>query len=509
MERRFDMSDFEQSLKDHADQFKLIPSKRVWNGIYNNLHPGSKWPSISVAIIFLITLITIGSLNNSPVGNKANVFAAINSEIQATGNSLSSGHNEIEKNNVEKKSTGQGFEKTDRALHNTSTGISSEKNISSKEKTPADRSVNENRSALNVQHFPSKTNAPVVKLYTGVSKNINQVLEKTSSSFLKPTGNSKSNINNETTAFSDLDNEITFIQYPFISFENNFAIPVANEKALYPDDASFKNFDLLNAPFIPKDTRLNSENKEIAKKPLKKKKNAEWTFYLTPLISNVSFDKKTIRPTSQNVSSIVVLANQAPSEVHLMHNAGFGLEAGADVAFYLSKKLKFVTGGKFNYSSYNHISNYIHPTFATLILNDKAGAYAQNYVTHYGNGQSNSRVPLTNYTLEAAIPLGLQYIVWKNGKIQIDLASAIEPSAILKGNAFIISSNGGYYINDASLIRTLNLAANFGSYITFSGRKIKWHIGPDFRYQLLSTYKNIYGSKEHFLDYGIRIGISK
>src|SRR5690242_577343 len=66
MERRFDMSDFEQSLKDHADQFRMTPSKRVWNGIYNNLHPGSKWPSLTVAVVFIITLVTIGTLNNSP-----------------------------------------------------------------------------------------------------------------------------------------------------------------------------------------------------------------------------------------------------------------------------------------------------------------------------------------------------------------------------------------------------------------------------------------------------------
>ncbi|HEY5392162.1 MAG TPA: hypothetical protein VIJ57_08620, partial [Hanamia sp.] len=66
MERRFDMSDFEQSLKDYADQFKIMPSKRTWNGIYNHLHPGSKWPSITVAIIFILTLVSIGNLNNSP-----------------------------------------------------------------------------------------------------------------------------------------------------------------------------------------------------------------------------------------------------------------------------------------------------------------------------------------------------------------------------------------------------------------------------------------------------------
>ena len=84
MERRFDMSDFEQSLKDHADQFRLIPSKRVWNGIYNNLHPGSKWPSITVAIIFLITLITVGNLNNSVKNFESKDVTAFNSNSKAT-----------------------------------------------------------------------------------------------------------------------------------------------------------------------------------------------------------------------------------------------------------------------------------------------------------------------------------------------------------------------------------------------------------------------------------------
>ena len=89
MERRFDMSDFEQSLKDHADQFRLIPSKRVWNGIYNNLHPGSKWPSITVAIIFLITLVTIGNLNNSQKNSENKKITAINSNSKSTNNANS------------------------------------------------------------------------------------------------------------------------------------------------------------------------------------------------------------------------------------------------------------------------------------------------------------------------------------------------------------------------------------------------------------------------------------
>ncbi|MGH2564085.1 MAG: hypothetical protein ACRDE5_06215, partial [Ginsengibacter sp.] len=63
MERRFSMNDFEQSLKEHADEFKMIPSKRVWHGIYNDLHPGRRWPSIAMALSLIFTLVVIGYLN--------------------------------------------------------------------------------------------------------------------------------------------------------------------------------------------------------------------------------------------------------------------------------------------------------------------------------------------------------------------------------------------------------------------------------------------------------------
>jgi len=72
-----------------------------------------------------------------------------------------------------------------------------------------------------------------------------------------------------------------------------------------------------------------------------------------------------------------------------------------------------------------------------------------------------------------------------------------------------MSSDGRYYINDPNLLRKLNLSGNFGSFITFKSKKTKWQVGPSVRYQLLSTYQKRYPVKEHLIDYGIRIGISK
>ena len=518
MERRFDMSDFEQSLKDHADQFRLMPSKRVWNGIYNNLHPGSKWPSITVAIIFLITLVTIGNLNNSQKNSENKEISAFNSNSKATNNANSI----LQKNTVNERnkqeansSSGKINKNQNQSDKNIPEFNSVDKNASVKE-----RSSNEN-SSLNKKNAVKKTNQISAKnnfstkntisnqrenkenFLTGNPENIFAINESPASTFAA----------DESENLRTIENEFTFTE-SLNSLKNDLIIPVSNEivsfiPAYFPESNSGNalNFQSENTTSTKSSQANNTAKKKLSRK---KNKNAEWTFYITPLISSVSFDKKTIHPSvSQGSSSIVVLPNQSQPSFQLIHKARLGFETGAEMAYKLSKKFKFITGANISYSSYNNVSNFIHPTYANLILTGKSGAYQKNYLTHYGNGQSPSQIPLTNYNLEVSLPVGLQYNIWKNGKIQIDIASVIEPSTVLKSDAFIISSDGRYYVNDPSLIRKFNMGASFGSYITFTVRKIKWHIGPDFRYQLLSTYKNIYPSKEHFIDYGIRIGISK
>jgi hypothetical protein len=205
---------------------------------------------------------------------------------------------------------------------------------------------------------------------------------------------------------------------------------------------------------------------------------------------------------------MVVLANR--SSFKLLRTPRIGMEAGTEMSFKIDKKFKFVTGFNLSYSGYNNLSNLVHPTYASLTLSDGNGAtYSKNYITHYGNGQAAGHVSLVNYNIQASIPLGVKFNIWGNEKIKIDFASLIEPSVLLKNDAYMISSDGRYYVNDPLLVRRTNLDGHLGSYITIIGNKIKWHLGPDFRYQLFSTYKSIYPSKEHLIDYGIRIGISK
>ena len=65
MDRKFHTDDFERLLKEMSDEFKMYPSKRIWNSIYNNIHPQRNWPSVGMSISLIFTLIIVGHLNTS------------------------------------------------------------------------------------------------------------------------------------------------------------------------------------------------------------------------------------------------------------------------------------------------------------------------------------------------------------------------------------------------------------------------------------------------------------
>ncbi len=509
MERRFDMSDFEQSLKDHADQFKMTPSKRVWNGIYNNLHPGSKWPSITVAVVFLITLVSIGSLNNSakhfngfPHSNLKPSIATSKSDIEpqggkAFGSPINSSNNSSNTDLKTNRNT-----TTKNKIH------SEDKNASDKISSSSVSIVVNNASGKStfvskIQNtIPSNTvalqrkEATLPDLNVSVVNAVNQ--QKIKVSLLPKSVMDYADLQR---AFAQQQEKLTrdlFIAVSYKTFSILSSESLAG-KLINPDKIE---------PIFPDEYILNQNVAISVNKTHRKKNNKiEWTFYVNPVISTVSFNKKTIQP-SNNTSSIVVLSNQPSFKI--IHNPRFGVETGAEMSYQIAKKFQLITGLNLSYSGFNNVSNLVHPTFATLNLNDnQTGTYSKTYITHYGNGQSQDHINLVNYSIQASIPLGIQYNIWKSSKIKVDVSSLLEPSVVLKDDAYLISSDGRYYVNDPMLVRRTNVDGHFGSYITFIGKKIKWHLGPDFRYQLFSTYKNLYPTKEHFIDYGIRIGISK
>src|ERR1043166_9022024 len=85
MERNFN-NEFERFLKENADQYRMYPSAKVWNGIYNSLHTRRKWFGLGIILLLLTgSLVTVlvtrspketGISANTPVANKKAVTSS-------------------------------------------------------------------------------------------------------------------------------------------------------------------------------------------------------------------------------------------------------------------------------------------------------------------------------------------------------------------------------------------------------------------------------------------------
>src|SRR5688572_22232813 len=55
MENRFINKDFEQFVKQNADQYRMYPSEKVWKNINYSLHTRRKWYGFGLALLLLTT----------------------------------------------------------------------------------------------------------------------------------------------------------------------------------------------------------------------------------------------------------------------------------------------------------------------------------------------------------------------------------------------------------------------------------------------------------------------
>lgn len=493
MERRFSMNDFEHSLKEHADEFKMVPSKRVWHGIYNDLHPGRRWPSVAMSLSLIFTLVVIGHLNTHN-GSQS---------INAKNISLSSKTtvNNSESLKISKTVSQRAVSRNANVSNYKSAGKESqtETNTNPSNNDVSIDNVLVQNSELTTQTTSTgsgKTNILSSEINTGTWKDIeNNIL-----------GDNNIQAENENNVVSSVESIREKINVNTAdNLQSDHQITTGNNNLKYTKPV----IDNINKEVNEKTKPDEQQDKDLAIVKQKKDKNVSWTYFAAPQVNGVSFSGQPIKPPFNNsFNNPAVAINQKDNKV--LHNAALGFEAGVHVNYELAKKLKFTTGLHITYSGYNIVSNEVHPTFADLFLRDPqtGNVYSKSYITHYGDGTGQTAASIKNYSFQASMPIGFQYEFLGNDKVQFNTAADFEPSVVIKSKAYILSSDGNNYVNDPDLLRKFNMSSNFGLFATFSSAKFQWQIGPNIRYQWLSTYKKDYTVKEHLIDYGIRIGIS-
>ena len=108
-----------------------------------------------------------------------------------------------------------------------------------------------------------------------------------------------------------------------------------------------------------------------------------------------------------------------------------------------------------------------------------------------------------------SIPIGFAIKLSGNNKLEWFAGATVQPTFVMGGKAYLISADRRNYVVDASLIRKWNINTGFETYINYKFDGFTLQAGPQFRYQLLSTYYKRYTVNENLSNVGLKLGIVK
>jgi hypothetical protein len=243
-----------------------------------------------------------------------------------------------------------------------------------------------------------------------------------------------------------------------------------------------------------------------------RKSKLDFQVYFTPTVSyrKLSENKSFLASSAANNPTNYPGLNNINSMV--THKPDFGFEIGVAAKYPLSRNLKLRGGLQFNVNRYD-IKVFNSPAqFATIRLTN--GFDSLSTITRYNNisnysGNSGYKTNwLQNFYFQVSAPVGLEFKLRGDDKMQFGVATTIQPTYVLGDRAYLISSDYKNYSEVPWLIRRWNINTNLETFVSYSTGRLKWQVGPQVRYQLLSSFVKKYPVKENLFDFGLKVGIS-
>jgi hypothetical protein len=444
MERNFN-NEFEKFLKESADQYRLYPSSKVWNGIYNSLHSRRKWFGLGLILLLLTgTSVTLLVTHSS----KETVITTSN------------------KPELSKKITA-----TDRQISASSEHIS-------KNKLP-------NNNAVAAVAINRKTAVPSIDFYSipvnSLSSEENNLQDNDPLSLtntdLKPL---------ETTIVDELTGQDAI---------NN---TTSKTTSLYSTKlAAYNSFNWTI------ESVLNS---------FKHVKNKKFSLQLsfTPTISyrKLSANKAFLHSANLQANSPSSFAALYDVNSAVTHKPDIGLELGFTSKYALSNNFRIKAGIQFNVNRYDIKAFNYRWEMTTIALRTNAGVDSVSTPSSHRNFNGYKSDWLQNFYFEIAMPVGIEVNIAGDDRVQFGVAGTIQPTYVLGDRAYLLSTDYKNYAEVPWLIRRWNVSTGLETFVSYSTGKMKWQVGPQVRYQLLSSFIDKYPVKENLFDFGLKVGVS-
>lgn len=243
-----------------------------------------------------------------------------------------------------------------------------------------------------------------------------------------------------------------------------------------------------------------------------RKSRFEWQLFLSPtvsyrrLTSGLSEIKEVFRGVPYSTT------NESNSVNNMVtHKPAIGAEVGANLIYKLSDHFILRTGLQLNYSRYQLRAFPAKPELTTLAVLEKPTGISDsiNAVSTLQNFSGSGSSWFDNEFYQVSMPVGFEWGVLGNSYFQWNIAASAQPVFNFANNAYLLSTDFRRYAQDPSLIRKWNLNAGIETYVSYNMGSFRWQAGPQFRYQLMSSYKSEYPVKEYLMDFGFKIGVTK
>lgn len=459
MESKYDNKDFEQYVKENADQYRMFPSDKVWKGVNNALHTRRKWYGFWLGFLLLLTGGAVTWVMTTYPSSKKENSIVLNTNAVS---SLSVKPVSIEKASQDIKNL-----------------------------------------------LPFGKNKEFTIIYTSsVSE-----LEKNN---LIPILSAQNNIPEKIIDFQPVSQfQSTQIErnQPGIANELNGNINLTSESISSTGDKKVDNY----SPSIVTDNRI-SKNTQTEVSPLtiesvtnayqfkKPARKISWQLFITPTVSyrRLSVNKSLDNPSAFNYP----FASLSDVNSAVTHKPDLGLQIGVSGRYPLTNALKLRGGLQFNINRYDIKAYAFNGEVARIDLNGQNGNSSISTWTNYRNYAGYKSDWLKNYYFSISVPIGAEIKLIGNNKTNFGIAGTLQPTYILKDRAYLISTDYKNYAEVPRLVRHVNLNTSFETFVNYTSGKTKWQVGPQVRYQILSSFHNKYPVKENLFDFGVKLGVT-
>lgn len=472
MESNFNNRDFERFVKQNADQYRMFPTEKVWKEIHAALHTRRRWYGIGLVLLFitvaLVTAVMLIPGNKTsemayapvPVRNSQDIIPGVPAANSNTANIPRENKQEA---NISLKITPSETVSQARlfTLDEVITAGDNTTQASGYSETDQIVAMEDN---FNLDR-PAAIAAYSRQIKQGV-RDFNPPLlaAPSSTSFLNPVVNKTS-------------------------------LPVAkNPAGKNPEDDN-------RLPLI---ADRNTKDRPVTGAGRKK---LNWLLYVAPTVSYRTLAENIDYLSMARYNSFVNGGNQIvyPADVNtvVIHRPDLGFQLGLHTAYPVSRWFSLTGGLQLSVSKYD-IKAYDHPAeVATIALRDRNVAA----VSKYRNTNGYKENWLRNFYFSVSFPVGAELKLSDGSKNYFGIAGTLQPTYVLDNRSYLISTDYKNYAEVPSLTRRWNMNTSFEVFSAHTTGKLKWRVGPQVRYQVMSSFSKNYPIKEHLFDFGLKMGI--